>query len=53
MSLHLLGIILVVTGIAALAVTLTKGPNLGLSRRTGLYAGAVLLIIGVVLFVLR
>lgn len=53
MSLHLLGIILAVTGIVALAVTLTKGPNLGLSRRTGSYAGVVLLVIGVVLLVLR
>ncbi len=35
----LLGIILTVTGVIALVVTLVRGPNLGLSRRTGHIAG--------------
>jgi hypothetical protein len=30
-------------------LTLTRGPNLGLSRRTGLLAGIVLLVLGVLL----
>jgi hypothetical protein len=42
------GIILTVTGIIALIVSLTRGPNLGLSRRTGVTIGAVLLVLGVV-----
>lgn len=40
------GIILAVTGIIALIVSLTKGPNLGLSRRTGVTIGIVLLVLG-------
>ena len=43
------GIILTVTGILAIIITLTRGPNLGMSRRTGLIAGIVLLVIGVLL----
>ena len=49
---NVLGIILTVTGVIALIVSLTKGPNLGISRRTGLAIGAVLLVIGLVLLVL-
>lgn len=43
------GIILTVTGIVALIVSLTKGPNLGLSRRTGVTIGAALLVLGAAL----
>ena len=49
---NVLGIILTVTGVIALIVSLTKGPNLGISRRTGVAIGAVLLVIGLVLLVL-
>jgi len=51
MDLTVPGIILTVTGIIALIVSLTKGPNLGLSRRTGVTIGAVLLVLGCVLLV--
>jgi len=47
----LLGIILAVTGVLALVVTLVRGPNLGLSRRTGYVAGIVLLVVGVALLI--
>jgi hypothetical protein len=40
------GIVLAVTGIVALIVSLTRGPNLGLSRRTGVTIGVVLLAVG-------
>lgn len=40
------GIVLVVTGMVALIVSLTRGPNLGLSRRTGATIGVVLLVLG-------
>lgn len=49
MDLRLPGIILTVTGILAIIITLTRGPNLGMSRRTGLIAGVVLLVLGVLL----
>jgi hypothetical protein len=42
-----LGIILTVIGVLALVVTAVRGPNLGLSRRTGYITGAVLLVLGV------
>ncbi len=45
----MLGIILTVTGVLALVVTLVRGPNLGLSRRTGSVAGVVSLVLGVAL----
>ena len=51
MNLTVPGIILTVTGIIALIVSLTKGPNLGLSRRTGVAIGAALLVLGCVLVV--
>lgn len=51
MDLRLPGIILAVTGLIALIVSLTKGPNLGISRRTGVTVGAVLLVLGAVLLV--
>jgi hypothetical protein len=38
------GIVLTVTGIVALIVSLTKGPNLGISRRTGVAIGVLLAI---------
>jgi hypothetical protein len=47
MDLRLPGIILTVTGILAIIITLTRGPNLGMSRRSGLIAGIVLLVLGV------
>ena len=47
MSLRLPGIVLAVTGIVAIVVTLTRGPNLGISKRAGLVAGIVLLTLGV------
>jgi hypothetical protein len=43
------GIVLAVTGIVALVVSLTRGPNLGISRRTGVTIGLVLLVLGIVL----
>jgi len=49
MDLRLPGIILAVTGILAIIITLTRGPNLGMSRRTGLIAGTVLMVLGVAL----
>jgi hypothetical protein len=45
------GIILTVTGIVALIVSLTRGPNLGISRRTGVTIGVVLLVLGGVLLI--
>jgi hypothetical protein len=47
----LLGIILTVTGVLALVITLVRGPNLGLSRRTGYISGVVLLVLGVALLI--
>lgn len=41
------GIVLTVTGIIALIVSLTRGPNLGISRRMGVTIGAVLLVLGI------
>ena len=41
------GIVLSVTGIIALIVTLTRGPNLGISRRTGVAIGVLLLVVGI------
>jgi uncharacterized membrane protein HdeD (DUF308 family) len=49
MNLRLPGIVLTVTGILAIVVSLTRGPNLGMSRRTGVIAGIVLLVLGVLL----
>jgi len=45
------GIVLTVTGVIALIVSLTRGPNLGISRRTGVTIGAVLLVLGIALLV--
>jgi len=44
-----LGSILTFAGVLALVVTFVRGPNLGLSRRTGYIAGVVLLVLGLVL----
>ena len=46
MDMKVPGIILAVTGIIALIVSVTKGPNLGLSRRTGVTIGIVLFVVG-------
>ena len=51
MDLRLPGIILTVTGIIALVVTYVRGANLGISKRAGLIAGAVMLAIGVLLLI--
>lgn len=45
------GIILTVTGIVALIVSLTRGPNLAIPRRTGITIGVVLLLLGAALLV--
>jgi hypothetical protein len=45
------GIVLTVTGAVALIVSLTRGPNLGISRRTGAITGAALLVLGIGLLV--
>jgi hypothetical protein len=47
MDLRLPGIILTVTGAVALMVSLTRGPNLGISRRTGIITGIGTLTVGV------
>lgn len=47
------GIVLTVTGIIALVVSLTRGPNLGIPRRTGVVIGVVLLVVGIALLVYR
>jgi len=44
--------ILTVAGFLAIVITLVRGPNVGLSRRTGLIVGGVLLVVGVFLLVL-
>ena len=46
------GIVLTLTGVVAVVVSLTRGPNLGLSRRTGVTIGLALLVLGIVLLVL-
>lgn len=51
MSLKVLSIILTVTGVVALVVSVTTGPNLGISRRTGVIIGAGLLVVGAGLLV--
>ncbi len=51
MDLRLPGIILTVTGIIAIVVTLTRGANLNISRRAGLMAGIVMLVLGVLLLI--
>ena len=43
------GIVLTVTGVIALIVSSTRGPNLGLSRRTGVTIGAVIFVLGIAL----
>lgn len=49
MDLRLPGIILTVTGILAIVVTLTRGANFDISRRAGVIAGVVMLVLGVLL----
>ena len=46
MDLNVLGIILGVMGLIALIVSLTKGPNLGISKRTGVIIAVILLALG-------
>lgn len=50
-DLRVLGIILGVMGAVALIVSLTKGPNLGISRGVGIAISVVILVVGVGLFV--
>jgi len=51
MELRVPGIVLTVTGLLAIVISLTKGPNLGISRRTGVITGVVLLVLGVALLI--
>jgi hypothetical protein len=51
MDQRLPGIILTVTGLVAIVVSLTRGPNLGISRRAGVVIGIVMLAVGVLLLV--
>lgn len=51
MDMRLPGIILTVTGILAIVVTLMRGANLGMSRTSGLVAGAILFVFGVLLLI--
>jgi hypothetical protein len=51
MDLKVPGIVLAVTGLITLIVSLTKGPNLGMSRRTGVAIALVLLVLGAGLLV--
>jgi len=51
MDLRLPGIVLTVTGFVAIVVSLTRGPNLGISRRTGVITGIVMLALGVALLI--
>jgi hypothetical protein len=51
MNLRLPGIVLTVTGFLAIVVSLTRGPNLGISRRTGVITGIVMLMLGVALLI--
>jgi hypothetical protein len=51
MNLRLPGIVLTVTGLLAIVVSLTRGPNLGISRRTGGITGIVMLALGVALLI--
>lgn len=51
MDLKVPGIVLAVTGLIAVIVSLTRGPNLGLSRRTGVGIGLALLVVGAAMLV--
>ena len=51
MDLRLPGIVLTVTGFLAIVVSITRGPNLGISRRTGVITGIVMLALGVWLLI--
>ena len=51
MNLRLPGIVLTVTGFLAIVISLTRGPNLGISRRTGVITGIVMLALGVGLLI--
>jgi len=51
MNLRLPGIVLTVTGFLAIVVSITRGPNLGISRRTGVITGIVMLALGVWLLI--
>jgi len=49
MNLRIPGLVLTVTGLVAIVVSATRGPNLGLSKRTGIVTGIVLLVLGLAL----
>lgn len=51
MDLRLPGIVLTVTGFVAILVSLTRGPNLGISRRAGIITGIVMLGLGIALLI--
>ena len=51
MDMRLPGIILTVTGLLAIVVTLVRGANLGMSRRSGLITGTMLLVLGVLFLI--
>jgi len=51
MNLRLPGIVLTVTGFLAIVISITRGPNLGISRRTGVITGIVMLALGVGLLI--
>ena len=51
MNLRLPGIVLTVTGFLAIVISITRGPNLGISRRTGVITGIVMLALGVALLI--
>ena len=51
MDLRLPGIVLIVAGLVAIVVPLTRGPTLGISPRVGIITGTVLLTLGVALLI--
>ncbi len=51
MDLRLIGFILAVTGLVAVVVSATRGPNLGIPRQTGINIGIALLVIGAALVI--
>ncbi|MGH2464712.1 MAG: DUF308 domain-containing protein [Candidatus Limnocylindrales bacterium] len=48
---QLLGVVLTVTGVIDLVVTFVRGPNMNMSKRTGMISGIVLLVVGIALLI--